>query len=350
MSATRRDFLKLASLAALGGCPGCATISVGGRSFPPRTLATIQATAGRNGGWGWAAWDGNDRVASWRLEASGPALSITKSVAALAVAGAAGEGWISPNELAAATIHEWRGDPRKSRITVQMLLQQTSGLEAGVRALYHNQPRDKGRAALALQAVDEPGAVFRYGPGHWETLAEIMRRKLAARSATLPDFLDRAVMRPIGLNPAKWRSDGRGIPYFSTGNEFTVEELCRLGRTLGQLLGGRNSAGISHRDFAKVARPSAANPMFGGGIWRNSAAPDARAISVERAIGHPLPATFWRAACLSTRQPASFAALIGSGGKRVYIWPGQDLGIGRLGTSSDWNDASFLGQIDLAKS
>lgn len=350
MNPDRRHFLKLAGLASASVCPGCAWFPTSSSGFSQATLGTLNTTAKRNGLWGWQAWNGDRRVAGWRTNASGPALSITKSVAALAATRAVGEGWLSQDEPAAGTIREWRGDPRKSRITVEMLLQQTSGLEAGVLSLYHNHPRDKGRAAMALMAVDEPGTVFRYGPGHWETLAEIMRRKLVASGGTLPAFMDRAVMRPIGLSSAKWRRDAIGIPYFSTGNEFTVEEVCRLGQTLGRLLHGKDSAGFSAGDFERITRPSATNPMFGGGIWRNSAAPGARAIAVERSIGHPLPASFWKSACLSTGQPPTLAALIGSGGKRVYIWPAADLGIARLGSSSDWRDAAFLAGIEVRNS
>jgi CubicO group peptidase (beta-lactamase class C family) len=86
------------------------------------------AIARRHGGRGWAAWQGGSRVAGWQTGGEGPALSITKSLAALAAAKAAGEGWLADRETVAATIREWSGESRKSRITVAMLLQQTDAV------------------------------------------------------------------------------------------------------------------------------------------------------------------------------------------------------------------------------
>lgn len=339
---TRREFLMLAGLAA--ACPGCARGSSSG-SWTRRDLESLKAAAGRNGARGWAAWQGNRRLASWLPDTRGPSLSITKSIATLAASRAVSEAWLDPSEPVADTIIGWRGDPWKSHITLRMLVQQTSGLEAGVIALYRNHPVDKGRAAAALACVNPPGTVFRYGPGNWEVLAEVMRYKLAAKGQSLLSFMNRAVMNPIGLDSRKWRSDGQGIPYFSTGTELSVTELGRLGKTISHLLNGRDADGLSSRHFVEMARPSDVNPMFGGGLWRNTRAARGSSIEVERSIDDPLPASFWNQACLSQRQPADMVALIGSGGRRVYIWPGQDKRVARLGSSDSWSDVAFLSAI-----
>ncbi len=175
---TRRRFLRIAGLTAASLCPGCAGLmpAPAGGAWSERQLKSLGAAAGRDGAIGWAAWHGGREDASWHPEAGGPALSVTKSIAALAATRAAAEGWLSPSETVADTISEWRADHQKSRITLLMLLQQTSGLEAGVIPLYRNHPPDKGRTAIALAASDAPGTMFRYGPGHWEVLAEVMGR------------------------------------------------------------------------------------------------------------------------------------------------------------------------------
>ncbi|MES2475133.1 MAG: serine hydrolase [Verrucomicrobiota bacterium] len=341
----RRDFLKLVGLAAAGltGCAGGAA-----ESWSRQEMDLIEATAGANGGKSWAVWDGRRRVAASNAGERGPTLSITKSIATLAASRAATDGWLNPSERVADTLIEWRSDPLKSRITVGMLLQQVSGLEAGVISLYRNQPRDKGRAAVALRCVDAPGTVFRYGPGHWETLAEVMRRKLSRNRETLSEFMRRAVMNPIGLNANHWRADLQGVPYFSTGTELDVGELGRLGFTIGRLLSGANSDGISAESFANMSRPSTVNPMFGGGLWRNSRAnqSDATAIEVERVIDHPMLGAFWNRGCLSRRQPSSLVALIGSSGRRVYIWPDEKKCFARLAWSGGkWSDSAFLSRL-----
>lgn len=306
-------------------------------------LDRADALARSDGGRGWAAWNGGRRVAAWNPGAEGPALSITKVLATLAATRAAGEGWLSPGEKVAATIPEWDGDARKSRVTVLMLLQQVAGLEAGVAALYRN-PADKGRNAIALRAVDEPGQVFRYGPACWEVLAELMQRKLAARGESLEGFLHRAVMVPLGLSSPKWRSDGKGRFFFSTGAELSVDELGKLGRSIAALLRGESAGGIVAGHFAAMTRPSAVNPIFGGGLWRNVHARKSGAmeIEVEGALDPPRSPAFWRSACLSTKHPADLVALVGSSGRRVFIWPSQDRVVARLGVAATWKDRPFL--------
>ena len=58
--------------------------------------------------------------------------SITKSLCALGTFTAIGHNLLKLDESASLTLTEWRSDPRKSRITVRDLLNQTSGLSAGV--------------------------------------------------------------------------------------------------------------------------------------------------------------------------------------------------------------------------
>lgn len=347
---TRRDFLRLAGLATASAGWGCAPGSPSVPSWSARDLQSLESIVGRNGCRGWAAWQANRQLAGWRADTRGPSLSITKSIAALAASRAYAEGWLSPSERAGDTISEWRADPWKSRITILMLLQQVSGLEAGVIPLYRNQPADKGSAAVTLRCADAPGTVFRYGPAHWELLAEIMRRKLSGRGESLPAFMSRAVMRPIGLNRNDWRSDRGDNPYFSTGTQLNVIELGRLGKTISRLAAGKDSDGFTAEAFSAMTRPSSVNPMFGGGLWRNTNAnrSEAMTIQVERSIDSPLPASFWNRACLSTRQPPGLIALIGSGGRRIYIWPEQDRRIARLGSSPSWSDATLLSQIPPA--
>lgn len=348
MTPNRREFLRLIGLAA-AGLTGCAGTGGGtGVPWTRRQLDFVETVAGKNGGRSWAAWDGRRRLAAWNPSDRGPTLSITKSIAALAAARAASDGWLSPNERVAETITEWRGDSLKSRITVRMLLQQVSGLESGVIPLYRNQPHDKGRAVVGLRCVDTPGTVFRYGPGNWETLAEVMRRKLADKNEKLFDFMRRSVMSRIGLNASNWRSDRQGTPYFSTGTELSVDELGRLGFSIGRLLGGKNTHGISAEHFTAMAAPSAVNPMFGGGLWRNSRAnrAGASAIEVERSIDNPMSSGFWNRACLSRSQPTSLVALIGSSGRRVYIWPNEEKQFARLAWSgAKWSDVGFLSRL-----
>ncbi|MCW1884911.1 beta-lactamase family protein [Luteolibacter flavescens] len=336
MTISRRGFLGVLTASACAGCASSSSsASHGGRTI---RLDRADALARQHGCRGWAAWRRGSRVEGWEISYEGPILSITKALAALAVTRGVAEGWLDPGERAADTIPEWKGDARKQRITLQMLLQQTAGLEAGVAALYRN-PTDKGRNAVALRAIDEPGSFFRYGPACSEVLAELLQRKLSARGETLEKYLHRAVMRPIGLGSPDWRSDKKGRFYLSTGAELSVDELGKLGRTIARLLSGDGADGFDAGHFARVTRASAANPMYGGGLWRNAGG---REIEVEDALDPAASTGFWQGAGLSRSQPREFYALIGSSGRRVFIWPQEQVVIARHGVARSWRDGAFL--------
>lgn len=329
---TRREWLALAAV--WGG--GCAGTGVPGAVDWQR----VDAAARRHGGLGWAAWEQGRRQAGWRPGARGPVLSITKSLAGLACARALGEGWLRVDEAVAATITEWRGDPGRGAIRVRHLLQMTAGLSGGARALYRARPSDKGRAALRIPQVEPVDTRFRYGPACWELLAELVRRKLAGRGEDAEGFMRRAVLKPVGLRPSDWRDDGAGRWNWSTGAELSVNELGRLGRVIGELASGRDAAGIRAGDFAAVTRPSRVNPLFGGGVWRNRRG--GREVEVEEVLDPPKGREFWGGVCLSRSQPPGMLALVGSAGRRVFIWPGSGRVVARLGVSASWRDRPFL--------
>lgn len=322
---------------------GCVPFGGGGvRDWDRGTLERAKEVAQRHGGRGWAAWEDGRLGASWRTHHRGPVLSVTKSMSGLACARAMGEGWLDLGEKAAVALPEWRADPVREKITLRMLLQMTSGLEDGAGALYRPGIADKGKVALALGVIDEPGSRFRYGPASWEVLGEVLHRKLVVRGETLARFLERAVIGPLRLSAADWRADGRGRYFLSTGAQLNVTEMGRLGRAIGRLAAGREAGGISAADFRKATSPSSANPMFGGGVWTNQRASRGREIEVEEALDTPRDPDFWRGACLSDAQPPSMLALIGSAGQRVFIWPREDRVMARLGYSSGWRDGPLL--------
>lgn len=331
---TRRDWLKLSTAGLTGSVCGCGSTP---RREAPRMLPGIAAGYG---GKGWALWEGRSRVADSNPHASGPILSITKTLAGLAVTRLASKGAVSLDERLVDTFPEWKGDAAKSRITPRMLLQQTSGLEAGSSALYHRPLADKGRVALSLRIVDAPGSQFRYGASHWEVLAEFLQRKLG--DETLEHFIAGKVMGPIGLHSPKWRSDLKGRCFLSTGAELTVEDLGKLGRTLAKLLRGERADGFDPGVFSDVTKSSAANPIYGGGLWKNVRASSGRTMEIEDVLDPPRSSSFWSGACLSKRHPSDLVALVGSAGQRVFIWPAKDQVFVRLGRSPQWKDGALL--------
>jgi CubicO group peptidase (beta-lactamase class C family) len=332
----RRRWLALAGRAGLAAlAPGCAP--------SPGSLAVNPDAADRLGGDGYGIWKGGRWLGGRDPGRRMPSFSITKSLAALAVVRAAGEGWIELDRPLGDTIPEWRTDERKRRVTVRMLVNQTAGFSSGVAALYRGRIQDKGMAAIALPLADPPGERFRYGPASAEILAEVMRRHLRQRGSTTEVFL-RDLMRRIGVSSPDWRRDMQGNYYLSTGAEFSVRDLGRLGQVVAKLANGANAAGLESEVFRDLASPRAANPMVAAGIWWNRNASKAGAFSIEpeRHLDAVHPPTFWQPACLGNDTDPGWLAMVGSGGKRVYVLPSHDLVIARLGRTATWNDAAFL--------
>ena len=339
----RREMLRWlggAGLLALGSGCGVTGDAAGAR--------VDVAAADRLGGDGFGIWQGGRLVGGRNLELRQESFSITKSLAALAVVRATGEGWLAPDQPLGEVLPEWRGDGRKSRVTVRMLVNQSAGFPSGEAALYRGRIRDKGQAAVSLPLIDPPGERFRYGPASSEILAEVLRRNLRKRGSSTEDLL-RDIMRRIGVCSPDWRKDEGGKFYLSTGAQFSVADLGRLGQTVARLARGENTAGLKAEVFRDFAAPRAANPMVAAGIWWNRHAEKRGAFSIEpeRHLDNVHPPSFWSLACLGHDSDPGWLAMVGSGGKRVYVLPSRDLVVARLSHTSSWNDGAFLRALSV---
>ena len=294
-------------------------------------------------------WENGRLVASLHPEKRMPSLSITKTFAALAVTRAIGEGWLQPDQALDSVVAEWKNDPQKRAITTRMLLNLTAGFDPGVAALYRGRIADKGRIAVSLPLVDPPGTRFRYGPACLEALGEVLRRMLASRGDELTVFL-KGLMRRIGVSSPNWRKDVAGNYYLSTGAEFSIRDLGRLGRVVGELAAGRDSCGLNAEHFLDLAAPRDPNPMVAAGIWwnRNAAGSGAMSIAPERHLDEVMPPGFWRSACFEPSADPGWLAMVGSGGKRVYVLPSRGWVIARLARSTSWDDSAFLRRLGEA--
>lgn len=310
-----------------------------GDRVPPSTAAL----PGRGNPAGYAVLQAGRLISGNNLDARLSSLSITKSFASLAVADAVAEGWLEFDAPLVTILPEWRAQRGKENITLRLLLNQSAGFRSGVPQLYRGVIPDKGRTAIRLPLIDPPGSRFRYGPASWEIIAEVMKRRLADRGITLRDHLVRLMSR-IGISSPGWRMDGGGTPYFSTGAEFSVRDLGQLGGLLAELSQGRNSAGWKAAIFQDMVAPRPANPMVSSGIWwnRNAARNDAHPITPERELDAVRPPAFWSRACLSPSADPDWLALVGSGGRRVYVLPGRRIVIARIGRLPAGNEIELL--------
>jgi CubicO group peptidase (beta-lactamase class C family) len=267
--------------------------------------------------------------------------SITKSLCALGTFAAVGRRVLQLDEPVSLTITEWQTDPRKRRITIRDLLNQTSGLSPGYEELYAAKVRNKNRKALNLPAVATPGERFEYGPSHYEALEALLARKLGDSPLA---WIQRSLLAPLGITPGGWRRDLIGNPYFSAGAQVSARNLLAIGH-LVRRKGWHWIFPLLPSSLVRAASEgSRANSIYGLGFWLNRLASDKNVteIDVEEAISNR---SSWSRLCLSRKAPPDMIAMVGSRGQRVYVSSSKRLIIVRLGSTPGFRDPDFLRQF-----
>lgn len=264
----------------------------------------------------------------------------TKAFWCLAALAAEEDGILRLKDRAADTISEWQGDRRKSRITIRQLLDFTSGLDPFFE-LHQDGIRDRDRLAVDRQLVAEPGTVFIYGPCSLQVFHEILKRKMGAGGQGPTHYLERRVLRPLGLGPQRYVADKSGNPLLAAGFSLSARQWAQMGKAVlneaGHVAPPEVIASCSHEG-------SRVNAAFGLGFWNNGTARrgGAREVDVEAMLEEKWPVQRWRNVCLSRSAPADLVACIGSGFQRLYVVPSQDLVVVRQGKDSAFSDAHFL--------
>ncbi len=263
----------------------------------------------------------------------------TKAFWNLAALAAEEEGMLSLDERAAETIAEWRGDAGRSRITIRQLLDFTSGLDAE-NHLHSTEVADRAAAALRGPQVAEAGAAFIYGPCSLQVFHEILRRKLAPRGETPLHFLERKVLRPLGLGPQNYKRDRAGNPLLASGFVLTARQWSRM----GVLMLHEGAPVVTPRTFAQVLHGPAANRAFALGFWNNrrGGEPEAREFDLEDMLEKKWAAQDWRNACLCRAAPEDLVASVGSGYQRLLVIPSLELVVVRQGEDAKFSDGQFL--------
>jgi CubicO group peptidase (beta-lactamase class C family) len=198
-----------------------------------------------------------------------PLASGTKSFCGAIAAAAVEDGILAGfDELASDTLVEWKGDSRKSRITIRQLLSLTSGMRGG----------PNGRPPSYAEAIDfqtfaSPGARFEYGPVPFQAFGEVMRRKLAPRGESVREYLERRILDPIGMDVAAWRSDRDGNINLPSGAVLTAREWAKFGEFMrrggaASTAGGQTQV-VRSELLAELLLPSSANPRYGMTFWLN---------------------------------------------------------------------------------
>lgn len=267
--------------------------------------------------------------------------SITKSLCALGTFAAMGRRVLQLDEPVSLTLTEWQTDPRKRKITVRDLLDQTSGLSPGYEELYAANLRSKNQKALKLPAIASPGKEFDYGPSHYEVLEALLARKLGESPLV---SIQSSLFSPLGITPGGWRRDLVGNPYFSAGAQVSARDLLAVGHLMRRKGWHWIFPLVPSSLIRTASAGSPANPIYGLGFWLNRLATDKRAIEIDVEEAISGRAT-WNRSCLSRSAPPDMIAMVGSRGQRVYVSSSKRLIIVRLGSEAGFRDPDFLRQF-----
>jgi len=268
-----------------------------------------------------------------------PIFSGTKSFWGMAALAAAHDGLLRLDDLVADTITEWKSDPRKSRITIRQLLNQTDGIE-GASFLQHASIRDRNTMAIRLPTLAEPGASFIYGPSHLQIFSELLRRKLGGRSTIA--YFEGHVSDRLGLGRLNYKKDARGNPLPATGFELTAREWARLGELI---LGNGNYRWrqiVPANLLREALAGSQANPSYGLTFWLNSQAANGREADLERMLDLPWQSARWTDLCICKDAPPDMVVALGSHYQRLFIIPSLKAIVVRQGSEAQFSDAHFL--------
>jgi CubicO group peptidase (beta-lactamase class C family) len=268
-----------------------------------------------------------------------PIFSGTKSFWGIAALVAAGEGLIKLDEPVSEIITEWKGDPRKSRVTIRQLLSQTDGID-GAPHLHRQSIPDRNAMAIRLPSLAEPGSRFIYGPSHLQIFGELLRRKLNGRG--IASYLEEHVMIPLNIGNLEYKKDARGNPLLATGFELGAREWARFGELIldhGNYHGRRI---VSAELLRQALSGSAANPSYGLTFWLNRQAPNASEPDIEKMLDLPWERAAWGNICVCKRAPPDTLVALGSGYQRLIIIPSMNALIVRQGQNSKFSDTKFL--------
>lgn len=263
----------------------------------------------------------------------------TKPLVGMMMAAAVQDGLLTLDEKVAATLPEWRADPRKSRATLRHLLTLSAGLGG--------QPATEYAEAVALPLQTEPGEVFAYGGPSLLVFGEVMKRKLAAAGQPADPYLyvRRRLLDPLGLGGATWERTPGGDPQMALGVTLTAREWARFGEFVraGGVVNGKPL--VDPDTFRQLFVSSAANPEYGVTWWLPHPPRVMDPISASTDIGLE-----------AGKLPPDLVMSTGIGDQRLYVIPSRHLTIVRLGSYSvawamehrgklrppPWPDTEFL--------
>jgi CubicO group peptidase (beta-lactamase class C family) len=246
----------------------------------------------------------NDRiVCEWYQQGHGPdkkhyTASMAKAiVGGLSLAVAISDGLIALDDQAVKYVPQWKGDPRKSKITIRQLGSHTSGIEdAEADNLPHDKltgwkgdfwkrpapPRDPFTLARDAAAVlFEPGEKMAYSNPGIAMLTYCVTASLRnAPHKDIRTLLRDRIMRPVGVGDKEWSIGyGRtyvvdGLPLVGSwgGGGYTARAVARVGRLMLREGNWEGAQLINAEAVRQVTRDAGTPGNCGIGWWNNNEA------------------------------------------------------------------------------
>lgn len=267
----------------------------------------------------------------------------TKSFSGVMLAAAIDDGLIKGfDEKVSDTIAEWKGDPRREKITLRQLLLLTSGIDVG-----QNLRPPAYSSSVKNASRFEPGEKFQYGPAPFQIFGEVMRRKLAPKNESVMDYLKRRIFDPIGLKTGRWTMQ-EGQPNLPSGAFLTAREWLKFGQMLRD--GGKwNGKQIIKKPLLdELAKGSKANPNYGLTFWLNRSHTGKADVVDNTGILRNLMGDEDTGTTAISKHgidkglPHDLYMAAGAANQRLYIIPSLDLVIVRQGRMSRYDDRKFL--------
>ena len=261
----------------------------------------------------------------------------TKAFWNLCALAASEDGLLNLDERVGDSVPEWSADPRKAGVTVRQLLDFSCGLDPCFH-LHRDDPGDRNRIALQAPLVANPGQAFIYGPSALQVFHEVLKRKLSARGQTPTAYLERRVLRPLGLGSQRYMADSAGNPLLASGWMLTARQWAKMGQVA--LAGG--APVLSRVPLFISLRGSSANRAFAFGWWNNRASPGGREFDIEDMLEPKWFKQDWHSTTICRQAPADLMASIGSGYQRLFVIPSMSLIVVRQGLGGKFSDGEYL--------